>query len=230
MPKNLRSNDNSIKFLENFVCAGSSALLISFAHLYPEFWFVSLFALVPFLWRIKKLDLSESMVLGIILASCYSFVVYPDEILITPKTFLFKFFFINVIFSIFSITVNKTRKYIGFNPIFIAIFWLPLEYVLVHHTGLENIFTFKNSDSWFVLRFSLLFGSLMLSFCIVLINSLILMFVEYIQQRVFSSDNPQRAEDKKSYSWCGEVLPERILYYFRKPRAPPAYRPIVNNP
>ena len=38
-----------VRWTEAFVCAGSSALLISAAHLYPELRFVSLFALVPFL-------------------------------------------------------------------------------------------------------------------------------------------------------------------------------------
>jgi hypothetical protein len=44
--------DKVIRFLENFLWAGGSALLIAVSHRYPKHWFVSLFALIPFLYRV----------------------------------------------------------------------------------------------------------------------------------------------------------------------------------
>jgi hypothetical protein len=118
--------------------------------------------------------------------------------------------------------VNRTRKYIGFNPIFIAIFWLPLEYVLIHHTGLGNIFVFKNSDSWFVHRFSWLFGFLMFSFFIVLTNSLILMFVEYVEEKVLSNGDYPVLKDINVYNSLKEIVNGKSCFFLSEPRGPPS--------
>lgn len=216
-------NDSSLRFLNHFLCAGSSALILSIAHIYPEYWFVSLFALVPFLWRLNRVSLSGSIVLGIILASCYTFVAFTGEILVAPSAFLFKLFCLSLIFSIFGITVNRVRKHIGFNPVFIAALWLPLEYILTHSTSLGNIFALSNISSGFMVRFASLFGFLMLSFSIVLINSLILMFIEHIGRRVFSKGKIRFAKEKQWYRQFKNIIIFKRWYHFLDPRAPPLY-------
>jgi len=43
----------------NFLFAGSSAFLLLCANLFPDFWYLSFFALTPFLWRIVKVENPE---------------------------------------------------------------------------------------------------------------------------------------------------------------------------
>jgi len=250
-----------IRLLENFLCAGSSALLISAAHLYPEFWFVSLFALIPFLWRavgrvpnppqadkkpdngiaaflnkrcrvIRSIRLQrillrtrpKSVVMpGMTLATCYLLVTYPAELYISPGAFLLKLFVLNLIFCLYGIVVNRLKKCIGFNVIFIAALWLPLEYALSHYAGLENLFTFSPDKTGLpvLLRIGSLFGMLMISFIIVLINSLILIILRQVAQVLFSRGTLSIPDDKRPYPPFKEIILERRWYYFPDVRAPP---------
>lgn len=91
MQAKLGLKNQTLQFLEDFLYAGSSALILSLAHIYPAYWYVSLFALLPFLWRLTRANLSESVVLGIILAGCYAFLVFIGEILVSPWTFFLSF-------------------------------------------------------------------------------------------------------------------------------------------
>ena len=59
--------DQTLQFTEHFVYAGTSALVLSLAHIHSTYWFLSFFALIPFLWRLNRTSLSGSIVVGIIL-------------------------------------------------------------------------------------------------------------------------------------------------------------------
>lgn len=214
-------NDTTLRLSVHFICAGTSALILSIAHIYPEFWFISLFALVPLLWRLKRTTIAGSIALGVILAGCYAFVTSIGEALISPGGFILKLIYLCLVFSIFSICVNLARKYIGFNPIFIAALWLPLEYILTHYIGLEHIFTFSLADSSITIRFTSLFGCLIVSSGIVLINSLILVLIEHISHEAASKTGFKFAEEKKHYLVFEEIVPIKRWYYFIDPRAPP---------
>ena len=76
MREKCEHSDRSLRLLNHFLFAGGSALILSIAHIYPEYWFVSLFALVPFLWRVTRANLPDSILLGIILAAVAA--VYPS--------------------------------------------------------------------------------------------------------------------------------------------------------
>ena len=214
-------NDITLKLLVHFICAGSSALILSIAHIHPEYWFISLFAMVPFLWRLNRTTLSGSILLSVILAGCYAFVVYTDRVLVAPGSFLLNLLLLSLVFSIFGIAVNRIKSYIGFSPVFIAALWLPLEYVLTNYTALGSIFSLSNAGSGFVVRFASLFGFLMISFCIVLINSLILMLLQHAYLKGYSNSK-FRFSKEKSYRFHFEnILPLRNWYYILNPRAPP---------
>lgn len=223
MRRNIRPfcKDPTLQFLEDFLYAGSSALILSLAHIYPAYWYVSLFALLPFLWRLTRANLSESVILGIILAGCYAFLVFIGEIMVSPWTFLFKLFFLSLIFSIFGIAVNRIKRYIGFNAILIAFLWLPLEYALSHYAHLGSIFTFSETDSTLLIRFGSLFGMLLVSFVVVLINSLILVVLKHVVQALRSRATFPAKEDKRLYPSFKEIILQRRWYYFPDVRDPP---------
>jgi len=217
------NNDLILRLLVYFLCAGSSALFLSIAHQYSGLWFISMFALVSFLWRVIKETLFGSVLLSVILASCYVFIAYPDEIIVSPSAFLVKFICLNFIVSVFGIGVNRINRYFGFNPIFIAVLWLPLEYGLTHYAGFDTIFAFANSGSGFVLRLASLFGFLIVSFCVILINSLILMMFEHTCFKGCSNSRFRFSKEKLFYWHFEDILPLKNLYYILDPRAPPIY-------
>jgi apolipoprotein N-acyltransferase len=213
--------DSTLQFLEDFLGAGTSALILSLAHIYPAYWFVSLFALLPFFWRLTRANPSRSVVLGISLAFCYAFVAFTDEILVSPPIFLFRLFLLSLIFSAFGIAVNRTKRYIGFNAALIAVLWLPLEYFLTHYAHLGSIFTFPETDSALLLRIGSLFGILLVSFVIVLINLLILILLKRVVQALSAGKTFPAREDKRRYPTFKDIILQRRWYYFPDPRAPP---------
>jgi apolipoprotein N-acyltransferase len=214
-------NDIAQRLLAHSICAGTSALILSIAHIHPEYWFISFFALIPFLWRLKRASLFGSILLGFILAVCYAFVALTGEAVAAPWTFLLNLLLLSLVFSTFGMAVNRIKRYIGFSPVFIAAFWLPLEYVLTHYTALGSIFSFSREGSGFVVRFGSLFGFLMISFGIVFINSLILVLIEHMSRWVASNVSFGFAEEKKYYLVFQTIAPARRRCYFSEPRAPP---------
>lgn len=215
--------DRIIRLLENFLCAGTSALLVSIAQLYPEFWFVSLLALIPFLWGVIRANLAAAVVLGVMLATCYALVAYPTELWTIPGIFLLKLLALNMIFSLYGILVSRLKKRIGFNAVFIAALWLPLEYALSNYAGLGNLFTLSTTESSLLVRIGSLFGLLMISFVVVLINSLILIMLRHVVQALLSKTPLIFKDERKPYLCFKEILFERRWYYFPCPRAPPSH-------
>ena len=215
------TGDKNLRFIEDFLWAGNSALILSLAHLFPDYWFLSIFALLPFLWRLTSTNLSGSVILGTILGSCYTFVAFTHQILIAPWVFLLKLLSLCLVFSCFGILVNRINKYTGFNPIFIAALWLPFEYVLCNYIQLENIFIFSGADSSLLIRISSLFGILKVSFIIVLINSLILLAIRQVVRAFCSKITFFSKDDEKCFPPSKEVILKKLYYYYPMLRAPP---------
>ncbi len=161
--------------------------------------------------------------LGIMLATSFAIVAYPAELWLTPKAFLLKLFALNLIFMVYGIVVSRLKKHIGFNVIFIAALWLPLEYALSHYAGLENLFILSPDKTGLpvVLRIESLFGLLMISFIIVLINSLILLILKHVVQALLSHAALSLKDDKRQYPPFKEIILERCWSLFPDVRAPP---------
>jgi len=213
--------DKTLQFLEDFLGAGTSALILSVAHIYPAYWFVSLIALLPFFWRLTRANLSRSIALGISLAGSYAFVAFFAEFLFSPWTFLIKFLLLSLIFSAFGIAVNRTKRYLGFNAFLIPFSWLPLEYILKSYAHLGSIFVFPETDSTLLIRIGSLFGILMVSFVVVLINALILILLKRVVQALSSRATFPAKEDKRLYPAFKNIILQKRWYYFPDPRAPP---------
>jgi hypothetical protein len=169
-----------IKLCENFLYAGNSALLLAIAHLYPDYWFFALFAFVPFFWQSMRVSCSGAIILGILFATSYTFVYYPVDIPVKFTGFLGNLILLNAAFAAFALIVNRTGRKFGFNPIIIAAFWLLLEFSVLQSDGMPGISLLPKTDSPLVFRFSVLFGALMVSFAVILINAIILVLIKYI--------------------------------------------------
>ncbi len=205
----------------DFLAAGSSALLLSFAHVYGELWFILLFALVPFLWRLCCVSLTGAASLGIMLATFFVCATSVRDLILTPDIFLLKLFALNAAFVVFALIINRARRHLGFDPLFIALLWLPLEYALIHFAGLGDIFSISNSGCSLVIGFCSLFGILLGSLVVILGNSLLLLIIRYLRQWMLSRTRLSTECNKKARSPVDEILLERRWYYFPDVRAPP---------
>jgi apolipoprotein N-acyltransferase len=211
----------SLKSAENSLFAGSSALILSLSHLYPELKFLAIIALVPFLWRLIKINFADSVILGFSLGSLFVIGTSLAETWLSPMAFTARFLCLSLIFALFALGVNRVKKHLGLNPVFIALLWLPLEYFLKNYAHLGFIFSPGSTDSGFLFGIGSLFGLLMVSFFIVLINSLILVLL-----RQFHSSKPNRRKfpakrEISLYPRKSNIILDIIWYYSLVPRSPP---------
>ena len=215
------SSPSGLRLAERFLCAGSSALLLSAAHLYPELWILSTFALVPFLWQANKIGFAGNCCLGLILGSCYIFVVSPHEMMTGLITFMLKVVFFSTVFSLFGIAVYFLKKHFGFNPVFIAAIWLPLEYGLTRYTGLANFFLRSLDDGSILFRLASLLGLLMISFLIVGINAYILVALEQVVEACSGPVTCPQSTEKTLIKPISVLVPRSFHYHYIHCRAPP---------
>ncbi len=222
---NNRYEDHHADLSLSFLCAASSAILLSFAHVFGELWFISLFALVPFLWRLCHVNLRGAVSLGMMLATFFVCTTSVSDLIFAPKIFLLKLLSLNIAFALFGLIVSRAKKSLGFDPLFIALLWFPIEYVLIHYAHLGAIFSISNSGSSLIIGFYSLFGILLGSLVIVLGNSLLLLILRYVGQWLSSCNELLTESDKSPYPTIDEVILERRRYYFPDVRAPPCLVP-----
>ncbi len=216
-------DDPLLRIIGIFLPAGISALLLSIAHFQPLLWFISLFALVPYLWKLKRIDLQGSIILGATFAICFSFVAFIDELLLSPAAFGFKVLVLIIIFSVFGIAVSRTSKHICCYPIFIAALWIPLEYFLIHYAGIEEIFNSRSIGPNWLIRMGSLFGLLTISFIIMLINSAILLLIERARRIRFSVIGLIFSNTGILFRRFENIGLTKRRYYLPNLRAPPRF-------
>jgi apolipoprotein N-acyltransferase len=211
------------RFMMSFLCAGSSALLISAAQLHPEYWFVSLVALIPFLWRVTRASLHESVVLGAVLATSYCLVTVNAAAWGGLGAFLLRLLVLNALFALYGILVNTIASRIGFNAVFTAVFWLPIEYALSRCAHLGGVFSTPEANSSLLVGIGSLFGVLVVSFLVVLVNSLILIVTESLVRALWSRTAFPRTSsaDERFYLTFSQWITEKHWYSPIAARAPP---------
>jgi hypothetical protein len=212
-----------VRLLENFLCAGSSAMLIPIAHLETGLWPVSAFALIPFLWRCSRVSLLEAAALAGVLAASYDFLTVPVASWIAPGAFLFKLLSLNLLFAVLAIAANRLTRYFGSRFILIAVAWFPIEHTLTSYARFGSIFAFSESDSTLLIRIVSLCGILLVSLAVVLVNWVILSLLGRVLQAL---------RGRRTFPGNGTIrlslfIEEKILqigwYYFTDPRAPPQF-------
>ena len=221
MPLSTRNKEQSADLSASFLAAAGSAILLSFARVYPVLWFISLFALVPFLWRLCLMSLRGAAFLGVMLATFFVCATSVSDLVFAPKIFLFKLLTLNAAFIVFAVTISRVKKTLGFNPLFIALLWFPIEYVLIHYAHLETLFSISNSGSSLMIGFCSLFGILLGSLAIVLSNSLLLLILIYVGRRILYHKGSLTESDNERYYVFDELIFEKRWYCFPDVRAPP---------
>lgn len=205
----------------NCLCAGSSALMLFVAHNRPEYWYLSLIAFVPFLWRLLQLNLRGAICLATTLATLFVLATEAGLLSVSPGPVLIKLLAFNIAFILFAFGVNRAKKRSGFDPLMIALLWFPIEYVLITYADVGSVFSVPDAGFGAAVSFCTLFGFAMGSLVIVLINALILWLFQCIVQRAATSDKITSSEIKVFNVHTDTVTLERGLYYLLCPRAPP---------
>ena len=206
----------------NCLCAGSSAMLLYIAHNHPQFWYLSLIAFVPFLWRLLQVNLWGAVCLATTLATAFVLATEGGRLFLSPGLVLLKLLSFNVVFVLFALGINRAKKMLGFDPLMIALLWFPIGYVLITYADVGKVFS-SIPDAGFgaAVGFCTLFGFAMGSFVIVLINALILWLVTCIARKASAEDGAESKETKVLYVHTKTISLERGLYYLLGPRAPP---------
>jgi apolipoprotein N-acyltransferase len=164
------------------------------------------------------------MFLGAALGASYCLVTVGAASWGTPGPFLVKFLSLNLLFVLYGLLVHSVARHIGFNIVVIAALWLPVEYLLSHYAHLWGIFNFAGSGSVVLGRVGSLFGVLMVSFLVVLINSLILIASEHVVRALSSSGtSPSRSQRRERFVRpIRHTITKKQWVYALSPRAPPS--------
>jgi hypothetical protein len=218
-----RGDSLSIRCVDTVLYSGISALLISAAHLRPELWFISLVALIPFLWRAARGSFVEIICLGCALAASCFLIMEGSAMWMTPASLLLKLLVLSFLFVLYGTLVNRISKHVGFNAIFIAVFWLPVEYALNHNAHMNGMFSFSGTSSTLLARVSSFFGALMISFLVVFINSVLLIASKRFVRAIWFYEK-SRMPCKREESFFPSVknfIKKHVWYNSLSARAPP---------
>lgn len=184
-----------VTWAESFIFAGSSALLLLVASLFPDYWYFSFFALTPFLYKIIKATCgersrttpSESLRLGFLFGLSFfgaseleSFRLLVES----PEIFSFAYCLLPIklisgigLFGLFGWAVGWARQRWGFNPSLVALLWIALEIGLVKLGFIHGLFGKTEVSQPFFHSLVGLFGFLTVSAIIVLLNSLLVLAI-----------------------------------------------------
>ena len=214
---------------ESFIFAGSSALLLLLANLFPHWWYFSFFALTPFLYRIIKATPSESLRLGFLFGLSFFGASAVQALIISPIISILKLLSGTALFALFGWTVGWARKRWGFTPSIVAVLWVGLEMGLVKlgfAGGLVvNEVNLLLGESGFSHPFLHglvgLFGFLTVSAIIVLLNSLLVLVIVKTLE-VKRPRGKTTAEDKRILElFFIPGLSAQKVYLVPESRAPP---------
>lgn len=191
-------------WLESFIFVGSSACLLLVARLFPAYWYFSLVALIPFLAKVYRASAMEALRLGFLLGFTFFLVSGLNNLLLTPFLSIAKILAGTALFSAFGGALGWTRQRWGFNPIIVALLWLGFEASLIKLGLIGSLLSEAQFSGPFFHGLAALFGFLIVSFIIVLCNSLLVAAIDKVislaKARVYERPVSERIWDPYSTS------------------------------
>jgi len=207
---------------ESFLFAGTSALLLLVAGLFPAYWYLSFIALAPFLFRMIRADVMEALRLGFFLGLAYFSVLLVDALLPAPFAALPKILGGTLLFSLFGMSVGLARRKWGFNPFIVALLWVVFELGLIKLGLVHGFFESASLSSPFLHGLAALFGFLIISVVIVLAASILALALETAiklvgaRRRIVTAGRSTWVSDPTSYIY------RQKFYLVPDGRGPPA--------
>lgn len=198
--------------------------MLAFAHVHPDLWFLAFFALVPFLWHLNMVGGREAPFLGMITATTYVLTTCFGDFVAAPWTVLFKLLSLNLAFAAFSYVISRVRVLLGFNPLAIAVLWVPFGFVLTQYAGIGDIFFVEQVGANLIAGFGSLAGVVLCSAVIILGNSLLLLFARYTYKKFLLAGRSQPDSVSRFHKPSPVTLHfETRRYGLPGRRAPPIY-------
>ncbi len=219
-----RDNPIPTVWVRDFIFSGSSALLLSIAHQFPLYWFLSFFALTPFLYRIIQASPRESFRLGFLFGLSLFGVGAINSLEISTAASLFKLLGGTALFAVFGWMVGKARKRWGFNPSLVALLWAGLELGLVKLGFADGLFGKAGFSHPFLHSLVALFGLLAASSIIVLLNSFLAFAITKVIKAVRNTANSAIKDEKRRHLLSTCSFSTEKVYLLPEDRAPPGGR------
>lgn len=201
---------------EDFLYAGTSALLLLIINLFESYWFICFVALLPLIIRLSRASMLSAVRTGFLFGLSFLLTVSIDSIAAAPLLTAVKVFAGLVLIVALAGATGWIRKRYGFNPVFLAVFWAFLDYGL-DGLGITPGILGKVPPSIPIFgAISTLFGFVIVSFIIVLANSLLLMAIDKIASLAGKTEKDFPAEalvwrillHKCGYSKILNLVPE----------------------
>ncbi len=219
--REMRSIAITKRVRSSYLCAGSSALMLAYAHIHTELWFLAFFALVPFLSQLCRATKRNAPLTGMILASVYVLATGSGEIAAAPLAFLFKFLLLNLVFGCLGLAITSIRSRLRFDPIVIALLTVPVSLILVRFVNLEHLFSVMHAGPNLAISFYSLFSILLWSAVIVLGSSLVLVFARSVLGGMRRLRRIRPQPGRRQFRHIDTVFYDSHWYSTSNPRAPP---------
>jgi hypothetical protein len=156
------------------------------------------------------------------MGTCFALVTNAAQFAAAPGVFFLKLISLNLVFALFAFAITRVRRSLGFDPIFIALLWFPTEYVLILCTDLHDLFALADTGSGLVISFCSLFGVVLGSLVVVLVNALILALVRKVEVKLCSTNRLVIEWNRRARIELKELVYETRSYCLPTVRAPPA--------
>ena len=210
-----------IAWAEDFLFAGSSALLLLSACLWPDLWFLSFLALVPFLHRVIRAHPVQALRLGVLLGVSYFTINLANPLWTHTAATLLKLGVAIALCGAFGWTVAVVRRHYGFNPLTTALLWVVFELVLIRAGFAHGLLAELNVGSGLLLRSAILFGFLAVSFIIVLCNAILVLAIDTAMALARARGTVYPESERTWDPFLTPGLAAQRLYLAAANRAPP---------
>lgn len=162
----------------DFVFAGTSAALLLIINLFPNFWFLSFLALLPFIYRSSRSSVRHALRMGLIFGVTYFLNAEINTLTIDPGAALLNLFAGIALAGILGLAIGFAGRRWGTNPVLMALIWTGFQFACIRLTGVGTFFGNIEITLPLFRTLSALFGFIIVSLIIVLANTLLLWAVE----------------------------------------------------
>jgi apolipoprotein N-acyltransferase len=219
----VRASDDSLvaAWAESFLYAGSSALLLLLAHFFSQCWYLSFFALTPFLYRIIQASPTESLRLGFLLGLSFFGASGANSLIGSGLSAIVNLACVTGLFALFGWSTGLARKSWGFDPSIVALLWVGLEIGLLRFGFASGVLGEAGFSHPLLHGMVGLFGFVAVSAIIVLLNSVILLAVlRGLEARIVRVEAAEKSERVCSPLIVRNLFAEKV-YVVPEGRAPP---------
>ncbi len=209
------------RLAEDFLYSGTSALFLLMTNLFPGYWYFSFIALIPVLWKISRASSKECFCLGFLLGLTFLSFCNPETFFSAPISTIVKISCGTILFALWGWAAGLIRQYFGFSPIIVSGLWVFFELALIRLGYISGILASSIPSTPFFLRLATLFGLGIISFIVVLLDSLLIKAIEYaaktLKARILGFSISEQSWD---FAETCRLFSERF-YFIPQLRGPP---------